>query len=74
MSMNPEDVYKLEMSAAFTLESFKRTIDAETDINRLRQVAKKAAEAFFMQQAATKWVINQATEYGKMVGDDDSRK
>lgn len=74
MTMNPEDVYKLELSAAFTLESFKRTIDAETDIDRLKHIAKKAAEAFFMQQAATKWVINQATAYGKMVGDNDSRK
>jgi hypothetical protein len=74
MTMNPEDVYRLEMSAAFSLESFKRTIDAETDINRLKHIAKKAAEAFFLQQAATKWVINQTVEYGRMVSDNDPRE
>lgn len=58
--MNPEEVYRLELSSQFQLEAFKRSILAEQDIEKLRLIALKATEAFFMQQAATKWVIKQA--------------
>ena len=51
---------KLTVAQEFEIERLTRAIEAETDVGRLRQMAKLLLSAWMTQRAAAAWVIRQA--------------
>lgn len=49
----------LSMGQQFEIERFNRAIDATTDADQLRLLAKQLLQAWHTQKAATHWVNNQ---------------
>lgn len=50
---------ELSTSQEFELEQFSRAIEAETDLERLRELAKMLLSAWMDQRQAAVWVIQQ---------------
>ncbi len=50
----------LSMGQQFEIERFNRAIDATTDADQLRLLAKQLLQAWHTQKAATHWVNNPA--------------
>lgn len=50
---------ELSMGQQFEIERFNRAIDATTDADQLRLLAKQLLQAWHTQKAATHWVNNQ---------------
>jgi hypothetical protein len=50
---------ELSISQRFEIERFSRAIDATTDPQVLRGLAKQLLEAWHSQKAATQWVMRQ---------------
>lgn len=52
---------KIELSIGqqFDIERFNRAIDAHTDAEQLRSLAKQLLHAWQTQKAATNWMIQQ---------------
>jgi hypothetical protein len=50
---------ELSIGQQFEIERFNRAIDANTDANQLRSLAKQLLQAWHTQKAATNWVISQ---------------
>ena len=51
---------ELSTAQAFEVERLTRAIEAETDVGKLRQMAKMLLSAWMTQRAAAAWVIRQA--------------
>jgi hypothetical protein len=49
----------LSMGQQFEIERFNRAIDATTDADQLRLLAKQLLQAWHTQKAATHWVNTQ---------------
>jgi hypothetical protein len=50
---------ELSVGQQFEIERFSRAIDANTDAEQLRSLAKQLLQAWHTQKAATNWVIQQ---------------
>ena len=50
---------ELSVGQQFEIERFSRAIDAHTDADQLRSLAKQLLQAWHTQKAATNWVIQQ---------------
>jgi hypothetical protein len=50
---------ELSVGQQFEIERFSRAIDAHTDTEQLRSLAKQLLHAWHTQKAATNWVIQQ---------------
>ena len=50
---------ELSVGQKFEIERFSRAIDATTDADQLRSLAKQLLQAWHTQKAATHWVSNQ---------------
>ena len=50
---------ELSIGQQFDIERFSRAIDAHTDAEQLRSLAKQLLHAWHTQKAATNWVIQQ---------------
>ncbi|MFZ9216279.1 MAG: hypothetical protein ACO274_02845 [Vulcanococcus sp.] len=50
---------ELSIGQQFEIERFNRALDATTDPDQLRQLAKQLMQAWQAQKAATKWAIHQ---------------
>lgn len=50
---------ELSVGQQFEIERFSRAIDAHTDAEQLRSLAKQLLQAWHTQKAATNWVIQQ---------------
>lgn len=50
---------ELSVGQQFEIERFSRAIDANTDAEQLRSLAKQLLQALHTQKAATNWVIQQ---------------
>lgn len=53
------DAIALSLSQRFEIEHMSRAIDAETDVQKLRGLTKQLLQAWYTQQAATTWVMQQ---------------
>jgi len=51
---------ELSMAQEFDIERLTRAIEAESDVGKLRQMAKMLLSAWVSQRAAAAWVIQQA--------------
>ena len=47
------------LSQQFEAESFKRMIDATTDVHELQTLARELTDLYFRQRAATAWVVSE---------------
>ena len=50
---------ELTVGQQFEMERFNRALDATTDPDQLRSLAKQLMQAWQTQKAATKWIIEQ---------------
>ena len=50
---------ELTVGQQFEMERFNRALDATTDPDQLRSLAKQLMQAWQTQKAATKWVVEQ---------------
>ena len=50
---------QLTVGQQFEMERFNRALDATTDPDQLRSLAKQLMQAWQTQKAATKWVVEQ---------------
>ena len=50
---------ELTVGQQFEMERFNRALDATTDPDQLRSLAKQLMPAWQTQKAATKWVVEQ---------------
>ena len=50
---------ELTVGQKFEMERFNRALDATTDPDQLRSLAKQLMQAWQTQKAATKWVVEQ---------------
>ena len=50
---------ELTVGQQFEMERFNRALDATTDPDQLRSLAKQLMQAWQTQKAATKWVVDQ---------------
>jgi hypothetical protein len=50
---------ELSVDQQFEIERVSRAIDANTDAEQLRSLAKQLLQAWHTQKAATNWVIQQ---------------
>ncbi|QVL54151.1 MAG: hypothetical protein KFB97_07625 [Cyanobium sp. M30B3] len=50
---------ELSVGQQFEIERFSRAIDANTDADQLRRLAKQLLQAWHTQKAATNWMIQQ---------------
>lgn len=50
---------ELTVGQQFEMERFNRALDATTDPDQLRSLAKQLMQAWQAQKAATKWVVEQ---------------
>lgn len=58
-AMNSNEI-GLTTSQQFDLERMNRTIDQEHDIGKLKEVAKMLIRSWFIQRAATGWMMRQS--------------
>lgn len=52
----------LSTAEQFDMERMKRTIDEATDTNELRNICKLMLRAWYLQKAATSWVMQQGLQ------------
>ena len=50
---------ELTVGQQFEMERFNRALDATTDPDQLRSLAKQLMQAWQTQKAATKWIVEQ---------------
>ena len=50
---------ELTVGQQFEMERFNRALDATTDLDQLRSLAKQLMQAWQTQKAATKWIVEQ---------------
>ena len=50
---------ELTVGQQFEMERFNRALDATTDPDQLRSLAKQLMQAWQTQKAATKWAVEQ---------------
>ena len=55
---------ELTVGQQFEMERFNRALDATTDPDQLRSLAKQLMQAWQTQKAATKWVVEQQSGRG----------
>ena len=55
---------ELTVGQQFEIERFNRALDATTDPDQLRSLAKQLMQAWQTQKAATKWVVEQQSGRG----------
>ena len=53
---------ELSLSQHFEIERFNRAIEATSDAEALRSLAKQLLQAWHTQKAATHWLIRQQVE------------
>jgi hypothetical protein len=58
-AMNTNEI-GLTTSQQFDLERMSRAIDQEHDIGKLKEVAKMLIRSWFIQRAATGWMMRQS--------------
>lgn len=54
-----DGVIEMSMTQRFELEQQLRAIDACTNLEEIREVAKQLASALMSQKAATNWIMKQ---------------
>ena len=55
---------ELTVGQQFEMERFNRALDATTDPDQLRSLAKQLMQAWQTQKAATKWIVEQQSGRG----------
>ena len=55
---------ELTVGQQFEMERFNRALDATTDPDQLRSLAKQLMQAWQTQKAAAKWIVEQQSGRG----------
>lgn len=68
--MQPTEELTLSLNQKFEIERMNRVIDIETDIDKLKSLAKQLLQAWHCQKAATVWVMGHKLPAPFRLGDE----
>ena len=65
---------ELTLGQSFEKERFSRAIEESRDVGELKQIAKVLLDGWFVQRAATQWILKEALDNRAKISPDDLKQ